>query len=187
MNQFWTPLSKVFGLSERENKVVVASPTIDSNWPTLFELFQKLAINQWVSAWQRHREVSPEDVMSIRGLTIQAGNSDIQNQLDSWRNEGSSLQLIEWLVNGPWNTPEIRQCVHFGQLTDLTFLPLAPEPIRSSQSAYEETQAMSAASKQLKLILNTDHVWMPPPAPQPTPTPEPNKNDAWFVKEDIQG
>ena len=189
MNQFWTPLAKVFGLSESEQKAVGASSTVDSNWPQLFELFQKFATTHWVTAWQRHREVSPKDVMSIRGLTIQAGNADIQNQLDSWRAEGTASQLIEWLVNGPWNTPDIRQCVHFDQLTELSFLTntAATNNSQLSRSAYEDAQTAKEASQPTPLAIITDHVWKEHAMPQSPSAPEPIKHEVWVEIEDSRG
>jgi hypothetical protein len=190
MNQFWTPLAKVFGLSETAPETAtVASSTAVSNWPDLFEHFQQLANTQWIRAWQRHKEVSPQDVMSVRRLAIQAGNADIQTQIDTWRAEGTTTQLIEWLVNGPWNTPEIRHFVYFDQLTELLFLPLAPASPQSqtTKSAYEDPQAAIDPAPPAPLSIITDHVWMARPMPQPAPTPEPIQHEAWVEIEDARG
>jgi hypothetical protein len=189
MNQFWTPLAKVFGLSENEPKAVAPLSTARSNWPELFELFQTLATTQWVSAWHRHQEVSPRDIMFVRRLAIQAGNADIQKQIDSWRAEGTSTQLIEWLVNGPWNTPEIRQSVYFDQLTELLFLPCAcaTTSTQSSKSAYEDAQSAKDAAPAAPLFIITDHVWMERPTPQPPPAPEPIQHEAWIEIDDVKG
>lgn len=190
MNQFWTPLAKVFGLSESAPQTAaIASTTVVSNWPDLFEHFQQLANTQWITAWQRHKEVSPQDVMSVRRLAIQAGNKEIQAQIDSWRAEGTTAQLIEWLVNGPWNTPEIRHCVYFDQLTELLFLACTPASpySQSSKSAYEDSQTVKETAPPDPLFIITDHVWMARPMLQPTPEHEPIQHDAWVEIEDARG
>lgn len=190
MNQFWTPLAKVFGLSEQSPKSVpTSSITAESNWPDLFEHFHQLAITQWVTAWQRHKEVSPQDVMSVRRLAIQAGNADIQNQIDSWRAEGTTTQLIEWLINGPWDTDQIRHCIYFDQLTELLFLPCAnaTNTSQSSKSAYEDPQAAIEAAPPAPLSIITDHVWMTRPLPKTAPEPELIQHQAWIEIEDVRG
>jgi pSer/pThr/pTyr-binding forkhead associated (FHA) protein len=189
MNQFWTPLAKVFGLTENEPKAVAALSTARSNWPELFELFQTLATTQWVSAWRRHQEVSPRDIMSVRRLAIQAGNPDIQKQIDSWRAEGTTTQLIEWLINGPWNTPAIRQSVYFDQLTELLFLPCAATTTntQTSKSAYEDAQSAKDSAPADPLFIITDHVWMERPTPQQPPAPEPTQYEAWVEIDDVNG
>lgn len=189
MKQFWTPLAKVFGLSDDVVQPVITNSIPKTSWPELFELFQKFANTQWVSAWQRHREISPQDILKVRRLAIQAGNLQIQTQIDSWRAEGTSAQLIDWLVNGPWNTPEIQNCVYFDQLTELLFLPYASatDSPKSFKSAYEDAQSVNEVIPTTPLFIITDHVWMARPTLQPLIKPEPIQHTAWIEIDDVRG
>lgn len=173
----------------KEARQPASDQGVHSNWPGLYALFQQHALTQWVVAWQRHREVSPNEVLVLQRLSLQATTADMQSQIDSWRAEGSTVQLIEWLVSGPWKTPEIEQAVHFGQLKELLFLPFDPVSLGAStpRSAYEGHAATPDDNAIGPLRIMTDHAWITSPAPPLTAPPEPPRHRVWVALQDAMG
>ena len=195
MKQFWTPLAKVFGLADQaqapakaQSAHAPAPPTEGSNWPLLFDALEQFARHHWIPAWQRHAEVSPNEVMSIRRIAIQANTQAADEQLQSWRNEGSQPQLLHWLVNGPWQHAQIRHCLDFSDFKELVLLPhVRDQAAPASQvNAYDDPNWVADANQNQALHLIVDFSWVPRPVPQAPPIDQP-RHKAWMKIEDGQG
>ena len=189
MSQFWTPLAKTFGLTENEQPKVAVSKCTNSNWPELYELFQEYAISNWITACKRHQEISPNDVMSIRQMTIQAGSMEIQSQIDSWCAEGTPDQLIDWMIKGPWSTPEILNCVIFEEFTKLLFIPFVPNVTKAkqSQSAYEDAEFEKNLLLTPRILLTADHMWVTSSKTGQTNVPEQIQHRVGVEVDDADG
>jgi FHA domain len=193
MKQFWTPLAKAFGLTEA-TKAEPAAPHAQatnlgtSNWPLLFHAFEQFARQHWRPAWQRHAEVSPNEVMSIRRIAIQANDPAVDAQLQSWRAEGSTQQLMNWLVHGPWQSPELQQGLDFSDFNELVFLPYAPAQAANAHTtnAYDDPNWKPDTATDEPLHLIVDFSWAPRPAPI-EPKAQTPEFQAWIRIEDGQG
>lgn len=132
MRQYWTPLARVLGLYDDSdhanprdagsNPASAARPQ-ETHWPQLFEAFRRHALDEWVPTCKRHSEVSPGERMALKALTITPRDPVIAGQLLHWQQEGTTEDLIRWLVQGPWALSEIQHWVDFSGFESLTVRP----------------------------------------------------------------
>ncbi len=186
MQQYWTPLARVLGLYEdKEAAPSGAAPAaapadrdLATHWPQLFEAFRRHALEEWVPACKRHAEISPKDRMGLKGLVITPLDPVIAGQLAHWQKEGPTKDLVRWLVQGPWNLPEVNQWMDFSGFETLT-VRAAPEssaPAPGTTSRFDWRQQPQAAEPGPTRVwtLDAETIWVeqkqkdePPPAQAP--------------------
>lgn len=143
MKQFWTPLARVFGmvdsLASLNNTIeqVARAPIWKPNatqWPELFNALRTHAEQVWCIQSIRHSEVNSQEILSIRQVHIQASSVLMSHQLNDWFEETDVPHLIQWMINGPFQTEQIKSLVDFQHLDGLVLHPYNPsteEPVVS--------------------------------------------------------
>lgn len=173
MKQFWTPLARMLGMVDplhpnpspstraTQSDVPQANP---SQWPLLFHALRQEAENTWCAKCLQHAEVNPDQVLSLTAISLQALNPAMEQQLRDWFAETDERHLIQWMVNGPFNTEQIRQQVHFDTLTSLRLLEsdnTTKEPVPSPYSQAGALYRQSASA----LKISVQSHWIPRPQP----------------------
>ncbi len=210
MQQYWTPLARVLGLygdTEAAPSQGTAPPPpppqdqhLATHWPQLFEAFRRHALEEWVPACERHAEVSPKDMMGLKALAITPHDAVIAQQLSHWQREGSTQDLVRWLVQGPWNVPPVLHWIDFSGFDSLTVraAPQAPAPAEPA-SRFDWRQQPQAApggkARVWEIEAQTEWVERPqapapsvpePPMPEPTVPESPARDTApvsgWQIK-----
>lgn len=188
MKQYWTPLAKILGLAAPGTEAALAAApaagpapgaasSAATSWPVLFAAARAQALNHWLPAHRRHAEVSPDELLSLRRLCIQAPTPALNQPLLEWQAEagGQAGPLLQWLIQGPWCLPEIQQVMDFSALDGLTCLPaplppLEPAPLPPAELAVskyerpavtEATQAAEAAPA--TYVISADWMWVKRP------------------------
>ena len=177
MKQFWTPLARILGMVEPETS---RAPPTDapqdanrphnhrSQWPLLFNALRQEAEQVWCAKNLKHAEVNPDEILAVTAISLQAGNPAMDEQLRSWYAETDEAHLIQWMVNGPFNTAHILEHVNFDAFTSLHVSKRPEDTTAQAPSAYspEGLQATQAV-----FHISTQTRWMPRPPP-PVVTPE---------------
>lgn len=193
MRQFWTPLARVLGLYGEPEPAAADGggggapppPPVDSHlathWPQLYEAFRRHALEEWVPACKRHAEVSAGHRMALTSLAITPLDPVIAQQISLWQQEGDTRDLIRWLVQGPWNTPEVSQWVDFSGLEALVVrAATGPAPAAAPTSRFDwRQQPQAPGGKPQPWILDAQTAWVERPAAAPPPDPEPPAAASW--------
>ena len=189
MKQFWTPLARMLGMvdplqaspSPSKPATQSAVPEVNpSQWPLLFHALRQEAQTAWCAKCLQHAEVNPEEMLSVTAIRLQAGHPAMEQQLRDWFAETDESHLIQWMVNGPFNTEHIRQLVPFDDLTSLQMLDSEDATKETAPSPYSQAGALS---RQTALHISVQSHWIPrPPPPEVKPECQPLHlliQDAW--------
>jgi hypothetical protein len=159
MKQYWTPLARVFGLYEQAkvggngelSPSSLQDQSVNTHWPELFEAFRRHALDAWLPLCKRHAEVNPKDKLLLQALTITPFDPEISNQLTQWSQEGSTQDLILWLVKGPWNVPDIHLRMDFSEFETLSINGLELQLNAKSGMGYDWRVSEDKLNAGLKL------------------------------------
>lgn len=201
MKQYWTPLAKWLGMAKAPQDPLPAEQTVSavatnrstaavavaplnadalaseadkSHWPDLFRALRTHAQLEWVARSQRHADINPDERLAITHLQIRAGTPALDAQLQQWFSESDVPHLIQWMVRGPFNTPNLSKWVVLDTLQDLQVLPLTPaeqpdlqQVAQPAPSPYDVTAARPvAATFDFAIVAQTR--WAPRPAGTPS-------------------
>ena len=139
-----------------------------SQWPLLFHSLRQEAEQVWCEKSRIHAEVNSEEILAVNSVTIQAGNQAMEEQLRSWYLETDEPHLIQWMMNGPFNTVLIRAHLNFDSFSSLSLADRIEEPSDLAVSAYSR-EGYPATQAVFHICIQSH--WMPRPLP-PVVTPE---------------
>ena len=169
MKQFWTPLARFLGMVEpltepgtttKQNTNQTQSKL--SQWPLLFDALRQEAEQVWCAKSLKHAEVNPDEILAVTAISLQAGNPAMDEQLRSWYAETDEPHLIQWMINGPFNTVSIRDHVNFDALTSLHVRNRPEDNISPAPSAYSPE---GLQARQAVFHISAESRWMPRPPP----------------------
>jgi hypothetical protein len=171
MKQFWTPLARMLGMVDPAKTTDKAhqgthdfmdSQAPLTQWLLLFNALRQEADQVWCARNLQHAEVNPDEILAVTAVSIQAGNKALDEQLRTWFMETDASHLIQWMVNGPFNTEKIRAHVNFDAFTGLQVLDLLHKDAAQANSAYSKAAYLSTpAVFHIQMVSR----WVPRPPP----------------------
>ncbi len=145
MKQYWTPLARLLGMVDSHSvstesgatRKTMGTLSLDASlWPDLFISLQKYANEVWCPRALKHAEVNPNEILLVSEIRLQARTKVMNQQLHDWFNETDLPHLIQWMVNGPFNSDEIFSKVNFEQFKNLVIVPFVEKNKQNQISPY---------------------------------------------------
>lgn len=139
MKQFWTPLARAFGFRLNTPVDVSAqySQPPSTHFPLLEQALTNYARRHLLPAARLKAEIRPDGVLSLQSLVLTALSHAMNEELLLWRQQGTQIELLEWIRHGPFSAEDIQLLISCAELDQLSIHtnPVAPE-LAHKVSAY---------------------------------------------------